>query len=718
MAQRPRKGAPVASGDTPMASRGTGPGRVLILVVRPALALQANARGIVSKAGANVATLNSVLAAASASIRPLFGQTEERLQATAASMSAAGAADVPDLSVYYRVDAPQDQLDSLAEQLRSLDTVDGAYVKPAVEPPVLFAEALPLAEEPPAATPDFGSRQGYLEAAPGGVDARYAWTRPGGAGAGVSIIDVEGEWRFTHEDMTQNQGGVVGGTPPGSLLWRNHGTAVAGVFGADSNSIGVKGICPDANVRAISVFGLDQQSSEAIHKAADLLNPGDVILIELHAPGPRFNFELRDDQLGFIAVEWWPDDFDAIRYATARGVVVVEAAGNGAENLDDAIYNTPGAGFPSGWSNPFRRGARDSGAILVGAGAPPPGTHGANHGNDRSRLDFSNYGSAVDAQGWGREVTTTGYGDLQGGSNEDLWYTDRFSGTSSASPIVVGAVASVQGFLRAGGKPPLTPAAMRALLRRTGSPQQDGPSGPASQRIGNRPNLRQMIDSLSPQPTARVPLYRYWNQSNGDHFYTTDWNELGSGRHGWKYEHIQAYVHAAATPGALPLYRYWNTTVADHFYTTNWSELGSGAHGWVYERIQCYVFPSQVSGSVALHRYWNSALGDHFYTTNWNELGGGAHGWRYERVQCYVFPTLVSSGPQAPDQESDAGTPSSFTTTAADTEVPATFSTTAAVDDASASFATKAKGAGTPEASFATEAARDAAIQVTLRIER
>jgi hypothetical protein len=137
---------------------------------------------------------------------------------------------------------------------------------------------------------------------------------------------------------------------------------------------------------------------------------------------------------------------------------------------------------------------------MVGAGAPPPGTHGKDHGADRSRLAFSNYGAAVDAQGWGREVTTTGYGDLQGGGNEELWYTDRFSGTSSASPIVVGALGCVQGFLRAAGKSPLTAAAARDLLRSTGSPQQDGPNGPASQRIGNRPDLRQMIDSLGGIP--------------------------------------------------------------------------------------------------------------------------------------------------------------------------------------------------------------------------
>ena len=66
----------------------------------------------------------------------------------------------------------------------------------------------------------------------------------------------------------------------------------------------------------------------------------------MHRPGPRFNFARAHDQRGYIAVEWWPDDFAAILNATSRGIIVVEAAGNGAENLDDALYQTPGAGLP------------------------------------------------------------------------------------------------------------------------------------------------------------------------------------------------------------------------------------------------------------------------------------------------------------------------------------------------------------------------------------
>src|SRR5207237_5539477 len=79
-----------------------------------------------------------------------------------------------------------------------------------------------------------------------------------------------------------------------------------------------------------------------------------------------------------------------------------------------------------------------------------------------------------------------------GGVNEDVWYTDQFSGTSSASPIVVGAVGCLQGAMRSRGTPQ-TPAQVRASLRGTGSAQQDAPGRPVSQRIGSRPDLRQLL---------------------------------------------------------------------------------------------------------------------------------------------------------------------------------------------------------------------------------
>lgn len=471
--------------------------RELIVIAREQAGLRARAAGLASVTGVDVSALDALLQANGARLTPLFGASEERVQA--ASDAQGSARSAAPAHVFYHVEAPDDRLDALAEELRKHEAVEAAYVKPAGEPPNLAALAedadmgintmLPMPEDAPPTTPDFTARQIYLDAAPAGIDARYAWTQAGGGGAGVRVIDCEWGWRFTHEDLRQNQGGVVAGTATTNVDFVNHGTAVLGEISGDRNSLGITGIAPDA---VISASAFSVPSATAIRSAADRLRPGDIILLEIHRPGPNAPSP-PNGQRGFIAIEWWPDDFAAIRYAVDKGIIVVEAAGNGFENLDAAIYNTRPAGFPASWTNPFNPANPSSGAVVVGAGAPPPNTHGRNWGPDRSRLDFSNHGQRVDAQGWGREVTSTGYGDLQGGGNPDLWYTDTFSGTSSASPIVVGALACVQGVLRARGRIPLTPARARELLRSTGSPQQAAPGRPISQRIGNRPNLRSLI---------------------------------------------------------------------------------------------------------------------------------------------------------------------------------------------------------------------------------
>ena len=99
--------------------------------------------------------------------------------------------------------------------------------------------------------------------------------------------------------------------------------------------------------------------ADAIDTAAAELGPGDVILIEQQIAG--YNGGCGTDQVGCVAVEWVQAYYDAIVTATSAGIIVVEAAGNGNEDLDDtADYGSP---FPDGRS--------DSGAIIVGAGAVP-----------------------------------------------------------------------------------------------------------------------------------------------------------------------------------------------------------------------------------------------------------------------------------------------------------------------------------------------------------
>ena len=127
-----------------------------------------------------------------------------------------------------------------------------------------------------------------------------------------------------------------------------------------------------------------------------------------------------------------------------------------------------------------------------------PARHRLVHGRDWGPTGRASSRTSVRCWtlGWGREVTSSGYGTLQGGDSEDLWYTDEFSGTSSASPIVVGALACLQGALRAAGKCQLAPLAARDALRRFGTTQTPRPGQAGVENIGPRPDLRALFAAM------------------------------------------------------------------------------------------------------------------------------------------------------------------------------------------------------------------------------
>jgi subtilisin family serine protease len=352
----------------------------------------------------------------------------------------------------------------LAEALARSDAVWKAHVAPRPVPAAVVNGST-------AGSRNFEPAQGYLDSPPDGIGAADVWSLPGAKGKGVTICDIEGNWNRNHQDLPTGIP-LLGGTVIADLGWRNHGTAVLGEVISIPDANGTVGISHEAKavVHSTILNGVFNTAA-AITNAAATLSAGDVIIIELQATGPNGNY---------VAMQYWADIFSAIVAATAKGITVVEAAGNGNEDFELPVF--AGTGLQ-----------KDSGAIVVGAGIPPTNHFDndnayASIGVPRSRIWFSNHGRIVNVQGWGWHVTTLGYGDAQGGG-QSRWYTLRFSGTSSASPIVTGAVACLQGRSKAKNGTPLAPSQVRQILMATGTSQVAGPGVPVTQQIGPLPNL-------------------------------------------------------------------------------------------------------------------------------------------------------------------------------------------------------------------------------------
>jgi hypothetical protein len=438
-----------------------------------------------SRVTSDVARANTLLVA-----RPLartFERAEGDLDRERTEGEARSGDELADLNLYYEVavaDAAEQK--SVLDALNALDSVEIAFA-----PPVAVGAAVDI----PPTTWQMKASQTYVEpvdfAFRNGIDARFARTVEGGAGAGVKIIDIEQGWNTTHEDMpslfvhdTYNATDVES---------RDHGTAVLGIMGAVDNSYGVTGLASDARIGFVSTKtseSADHNLAQAINSAAAKLAPGDLMLIEQHAPGPDSgeacpcvnNGPHACDQFNFVPMEHWQVYFDAMKSATALGVIVVEAGGNGSMNLDAPRYN-----------HEFDRTHRDSGAILVGAGTS----------DARAPECFTNFGSRIDVHAWGDSVQTLGYGDTQiAGNDQNQWYTSFFSGTSSATPIVASAIADIQGARYAHGLGPMLPSGMRTLLHDTGTVQGNAPG--VTKAIGTQPDLRAALSQVGVKPTERI----------------------------------------------------------------------------------------------------------------------------------------------------------------------------------------------------------------------
>ncbi|HJW47367.1 MAG TPA: S8 family peptidase, partial [Lysobacter sp.] len=315
-----------------------------------------------------------------------------------------------------------------------------------------------------------------------GIHAPDAWDTTAGEGVVVAVLDTG---YLDHADLNANivpgydfifdtavandgDGRDADAHDPGD--WEGgyfssfHGTHVAGTVAAvTNNNLGMAGVAFNAKVQPVRVLGTGGGYTSDIADAIVWASGGTVGGVPANAnPAEVINMSLG----GYGSCSSDPVTQGAIDSAVSRGTTVVVAAGN--SNADASQFS------PASCKN----------VVTVGA-----------TGIDGARSYFSNYGASV-------AVAAPGGNATSGSDPNDRWIWSLGNtgtqapvaspggdayvgmiGTSMASPHVAGVVALMQSAAVAAGKPALTPAQVKTMLRNTAQPFTVTP--PYSQSIGS-----------------------------------------------------------------------------------------------------------------------------------------------------------------------------------------------------------------------------------------
>lgn len=173
----------------------------------------------------------------------------------------------PNFTLYYAIECPGGvEPENVARAVGTWPSVETAYVEGGPTPPPLNPSDDPR-----------NTNQGYLDAAPPGINARWAWGRVDGSGVG--FVDLEQGWTLNHEDLAAANVTIISGV---SQAYHGHGTAVLGEVVAVDNTLGGVGIAPGATARVVSQWrtAATYNTAEAILSAVGAMSYGDVLLLE------------------------------------------------------------------------------------------------------------------------------------------------------------------------------------------------------------------------------------------------------------------------------------------------------------------------------------------------------------------------------------------------------------------------------------------------------
>lgn len=146
---------------------------------------------------------------------------------------------------------------------------------------------------------------------------------------------------------------------------------------------------------------------------------------------------------------------------------------------------------------------------------------------------------------------------------------------------------------------------------------------------------------------AVKPVYRFYNNKNGSHFYTASEAERYSVTRTlsavYVFEGPAYFVNEANASNNMPLYRFYNKKNSSHFYTASAEEkalvIATLSATFAFDG-PTYNVSSSPENAAPMYRFYNKRTGSHFYTASDAErdtvIATLSGSYAYEGVAYYV----------------------------------------------------------------------------------
>jgi hypothetical protein len=159
--------------------------------------------------------------------------------------------------------------------------------------------------------------------------------------------------------------------------------------------------------------------------------------------------------------------------------------------------------------------------------------------------------------------------------------------------------------------------------------------------------------AVSDVQEPNATMYRFWSPVLSGHFYTINENErdylIANFPGVWTYEGVAYRTFGDALDANLrPVYRFWSNSLGSHFYTISEEErdylVANYGAVWTFEGIAWYAYPEglQMPDCKPVYRFWSDPLGHHFYTISDEEkqylIDNWSSVWTYEGIAWYAYP--------------------------------------------------------------------------------